>query len=59
MNRNDFYIMITILFFGFFFIYTMHPKPISIIQYPSVNKKELILKDTNGEIINFIKKEIN
>ena len=59
MNRNNFYIMITILFFGFCLVYMTHPKPISIIQYPSINKKEITLKDFDGRIINYIQKQVN
>ena len=59
MNRSDFYIMITILFFGFCFIYVIHPKPISIIKYPSINSPKIVLKDENGKEFNFIRKKIN
>jgi len=59
MNRTDFYIMIFILYVGFCFIYTFHPKPISIIQYPSINKDKYVLKDSAGKKFNFVKKVIN
>lgn len=59
MNRYDFYIMITILFIGFCFIYVIHPKPISIIKYPSVRTSKIILKDENGKSIDFIRKQVN